>query len=503
MSRSRVLITLTVFLGLAGPLVRSRADEPPRPAAEIPPGAVSLSLKEVADDKSTPLTSAIFPASAENVIDLATALELAQAQNPTIGLSRQAIEEALAQQQRARALFLPTLRAGGNYRLHQGVLQAASGQMLHVRSSSLYLGSGSLADGTQTPLVPGVQIFVHVGDGIFEPIAARQQVIARRFQSQATANQVLLDVTSRFIELAWAEAAIQALRLSEKDFAKSEQITDAWAKVKQGRESDALRMETATLLVRAEEIQGEENLAVASAELTRVLSLDPVVRLRAVPQPDALLELVDAGRGLEDLLEQARNARPEVVAQAAEIARKQVQVRQERLRPFLPTLAVDFSDGVFGGGTNRADLVPVHPQFGRFANRTDFDVMAWWTLANLGLGNRAVQKERRAEQVQAVFEQDRIIDVVRREVASALAQVEARRSDLSIAQRRLRIAERAFQEDYKRIQGNVGLPIELLNSLDRLARARQDGLRVVADYNLAEVRLFTALGQTPSPAIAR
>ena len=105
--------------------------------------------------------------------------------------------------------------------------------------------------------------------------------------------------------------------------------------------------------------------------------------------------------------------RPEVVAQAAEIARKQVQVRQERLRPFLPTLAVDFSDGVFGGGTNRADLVPVHPQFGRFANRTDFDVMAWWTLANLGLGNRAVQKERRAEQVQAVFEQDRIIDVMR------------------------------------------------------------------------------------------
>src|SRR4051794_8009933 len=43
-------------------------------------------------------------------IDLCTALRLAEADNPTIGISRQAIQEALADRLRADALLLPSLR---------------------------------------------------------------------------------------------------------------------------------------------------------------------------------------------------------------------------------------------------------------------------------------------------------------------------------------------------------------------------------------------------------
>ena len=54
--------------------------------------------------------------------------------------------------------------------------------------------------------------------------------------------------------------------------------------------------------------------------------------------------------------------------------------------------------------------------------RTDFDVRAFWTLQNLGFGNLALQKQRRAEIGEALGEQSRMINQIRREVAAARAR---------------------------------------------------------------------------------
>ena len=435
--------------------------------------------------------TALFAAD-EQMVDLFAALQLAESQNPSIGLSRQAIQEALAQQLQARSMMLPSVRAGANYRNHQGVLQTSSGKMVDVDSSSLYLGNGALAEAAGTTVIPGVQIFGHLGDGIFEPLAARQLVAARNFQAQATSNQTLLEVAQRFLDLVRAEAELLALRLTEKDMDQAVQITRSFAKAKEGREADAMRARTTALLLHSQEVRAEENLLTAAAELARVLSLDPSVRLRAPSQSAASLELVDARQDLEALLGAAQAARPELAALSAEIARKQIQVRQERFRPFLPTVSLGFSAGSFGGGPS--------PAFGKFNNRTDVDLIAYWTLQNMGVGNHALQKERLSEQDQMTLERERITNVINREVATAQALVLSRWENLDIARSRLTIAERAFQEDLRRIKGNVGLPIELLNSLNRLASARVDVVRVIQEYNFAQMQLFVAIGQSPLAA---
>jgi outer membrane protein TolC len=288
---------------------------------------------------------------------------------------------------------------------------------------------------------------------------------------------------------------LQALRLTEKDMDQAVQITLAFAKAKQGREADAMRARTTALLLHSREVHAEENLLTAAAELARVLSLDPTVRLRAPSQSSALLELVDAGQDLEVLLGRAQATRPELAALSAEIARKQIQARQERLRPLFPTISLGFSAGSFGGGAN--------PSFGKFNNRTDVDLIAYWTLQNMGMGNHALQKERRSEEEQVTLERERVANVINREVADAQALVISRRENLDIARLRLTTAENAFQEDMKRIRGNVGLPIELLNSLNRLVSARVDVVHVLQDYNLAQMELFVALGQTPLARTAR
>jgi outer membrane protein TolC len=465
---------------------RGRADDVQR----VTP---TLSFAEVDEvDQSPALSQSAIFAADEQLVDFFAALQLAESQNPNIGLARQAIQDALAQKLQACSMLLPTLRAGANYRNHQGDLQSSPGAIVYRYSSSLYVGSGVGAVGSGTVTMPGVQIAAHVGDSIFEPLAARQLVASRNLQAEATANQVLLDVSKRFLDLSRAEAELLAFRQSEKDMEQVVQITNAFAKAKEGRQADALRAQTAALALHSQAANAEEKFMTASAELARVLSLDPAVRLRANSQESSTLEIVDAQRDLEELLQLAQKSRPELAALSAEVARKQIQVRQERTRPLFPTISVGFSGGAFGGGTM--------PQFGQMAGRTDFDVVAYWTLKNMGFGNRALQKERMSEQRQAELERVIMVNEINFEVADAQALVLSRRQDLDIAHERLVTAEKAFREDVRRIQGNFGLPIELLNSLDRLVRARVGIIRVIQEYNLAQMQLFVALGQSPLAA---
>ena len=119
---------------------------------------------------------------------------------------------------------------------------------------------------------------------------------------------------------------------------------------------------------------------------------------------------------MESLVQVALQRRPEMGARAALVAEAETRLGQEIARPLLPTFWLGFSGGGFGGGSNL-----VGPSVGNFAGRTDFDVRLYWTLQNLGMGNLAIQKQRRAAIGQAIGEQSRMINSIRREVASAKA----------------------------------------------------------------------------------
>ena len=72
-----------------------------------------------------------------------------------------------------------------------------------------------------------------------------------------------------------------------------------------------------------------------------------------------------------------------------------------------------------------------------------------------------------------------------------------------IAQRQLATAEAGFREELTRTRGGVGLPIEVVNSLDLLTRARQDVITAIIEYDQAQFRLFVALGNPPAVAVAQ
>lgn len=473
-----------------------------RPAAarsdNSPPNKKETSQSPPAAGASVPggkEPSVIPPPLASDCIDLATALRLAGVENPTIGLAEEAVQASLAEQLEARALLLPSLDAGVSYNLHRGRLESAQGRILDVNRQSLYGGAGAAAIGAGTIGFPGVHLYADVADAVFEPRAAKERVTGRRFDALATQNTVLLDVTTRYFALVEAEARVQAVRRSEAEFQQVADITTEFARKGQGRQADADRATGDALLLHTDELRAEEDEAVASAELARVLNSDPAVHLHTPGGPIPVVRLVDPQLDLEGLIRTALDNRPEVSARSADVAFNEARLREERLRPLLPLLSIGYSAGRFGGGSDTTD-----PRFGAFDGRSDFEAYAVWSLENFGLGNWARARRRRAEVGEAQSERIRTIDQIRREVVEAYSLSEARMRDVTLAGRRVKTAEQAFREDLQRARNLQALPIEVLNSLALLTSARQDLIRALTGFNQAQFQLFVALGRAPTMA---
>jgi outer membrane protein TolC len=431
------------------------------------------------------------------VIDLPTALGLAERENPTIGIAREAIFANLALLQQARAELLPTLVAGGNLHFHRGVLMRDTGEILNVNSQSLYVGGGEGAIQTGTIAVPAIRIYAPLSNALFDPLVARQGVAVSRFEARATSNTVLLDVVLKYFELMGAQAARAAYLQSDADAARLTATVEAYVKVGQARQADADRAQTRRLLLRNQVYHADERVGVAAAQLARLLDLDPSVRLQTVQGPVRAIDIVDPSHDLAALTGIALRFRPEMAARNAAIGLTAARWQEERWRPWLPTISAGYSAGEFGGGSNLAS-----PPAFENSGRNDFDVWAVWTLQNAGIGNRALQRTRQAEVDQATSERLRTMDRIQDEVAQAYGISAARRRQMAIAQQQLALAEAGFREELARTRGGVGLPIEVVNSLDLLARARQDFIAAIVEYDQAQFRLFVALGNPPGVALA-
>jgi outer membrane protein TolC len=404
----------------------------------------------------------------------------------------EAVRAGLALELRARAQLLPTLDAGTNLNEHWGNLESSSGVILDVHRQALYFGNGAGTVGAGTVGMPGISISAHLADALFEPAAARDEVAALRYETAAVRNATLLNVVRAYFELIGAESRLAALHQSQGELAELVRITVSFAKTGAGRASDADRASSEAAALQLEEQHVQEEIAVAAAELARLLHVDPSIRLRGPGAPLPLVNLIDPEVPLDRLLAVAVGANPEIAARSAEIAAAETRWREERLRPYLPTLAVGFSAGQFGGGGSLTDV-----RFGHFDGRTDFDALAVWTLDNLGFGNRARQRQQRAIVEERLAERFDAINRVRQQTAVAVADATARRLAIDVARREMETSAASYREDLLRIRNKEGRPIEVLISATQLATARRNFIQAVIEHDIAQFRLHVALGQPP------
>ena len=144
------------------------------------------------------------------------------------------------------------------------------------------------------------------------------------------------------------------------------------------------------------------------------------------------------------------------------------------------------------------------------SGRTDIDVIAYWTLQNLGVGNVALIKAARARLGATQFQQIAVLNRVRAEVAMAYARTHARFAQIGTTEAAVRASQRGFREDYDLTIQQTGrkvLPIELLNNFRLLNRVpsripRRDR-RLQPGPVRALRRAGPAAGRLPWPARSR
>lgn len=476
---------LTIHSGSAS----ARPSSPPNTSSpKEPPASETPAAKDLPATFTPP---PLKPSDHPFPINLPSALQLAHANAWDIAIASQQLHIAAAQLAGANVLWLPTLYGGVDWNHHDGPLQNTDGSITPTSRSSLYTGAAPFA------------VFA-VTDALFLPLAQRQVTRAQQANVQTATNDTLTSVALVYFDAQEARADLASI------LDVSRRVGELVRKVESLAPGLVPTVEVARVRTLRANVQQATEIArqrwrVASAEVARVLRLNPTVLVEPLEPPHLRITLIPPERCPDELIPVALASRPELTYQEALARAAQERVHQEKLRPFLPLLLVrgagtqtpyPLAFGAFGGGPGGT--------LSNFNVRSDWDVQALWEVRNLGFGNHALIRETKARYELARQQEFRFRDLVAREVVQAQAELEAAHSRTGEAEEELREALLSAEQNLKglgetkRVGGNLVIlvirPQEVVAALQALSQAYYNYYGSVADYNRAQFRLYRALG---------
>ena len=474
------------------PLARSQ--EPVRTSAGYPAPPAHLLAGRGPLPQNTPR---IADGDTPLPINLATALQLAGARPLDVQIAGRQVAVAAAQYDRARLLWVPNLVVGTDYFAHTGPQQNFSGDIVSTNRNTFMAGFGP-------------NVVFSFSDAVYAPLAARQDLRARQAIEQAAINDLSLQVAEAYFGVQQARGELAGALLAEKHAVELARRT---AELVKGLAPPPEESRAKVELARRRQVvmATRERWRVASAELARLLRLDPTSVVEPMEPPFLPVTVIDANVAIDGLIPIALTTRPELVGHQAVVQATLARLKQEKLRPLVPSLALrsvstnpsgSLGYGTFGGGTN--------DQLKNFAGRFDIDMQLLWEFQSLGFGNRARMNERKAEHEIATLDLFRTQDRIAAEVASAFAAVRSSAERLNQAEPALREAIDLVNKSLeglgqtRRVGDAVLLvvrPQEAVAAVQSLGQANADFYSAVADYNRAQFRLYRALGH-PAQCLA-
>jgi outer membrane protein TolC len=424
-------------------------------------------------------------------INLPTALQLAGTNPLDIAAASERLRLAAAQLREAKTLWLPNIQFGVDYFRHDGRIQDVQGNVFQDHKGAFLAGCGP-------------NLALSVTDAIYSPLAAKQVVRARQHELQAATNDSLLAVAEAYFNVQQARGGLAGAIEATQRTAELARRTEELAK-DLVPPLEAVRVHAELAKRQQTELAARERWRLASAELVRLLRLDPSAQIEPVEPPQLRIDLLPLDQPVDSLIEIALTNRPELAAQQALVQASLKRLKQERVRPLVPSVllrgaatnpAGTLSSGAFGGGLNGT--------VSNYGFRNDIDLQLVWQLNGFGLGNRARVDQRRAENQLALVDLFRAQDRVAADTSQAYAQAQLAARAVEVTERGLRLAIEsadlnlvAVKNPKREGEKNVIVvrPAEAVASVQTLGQAYADYYAAVADANRAQYRLYRALGQ--------
>ena len=442
-------------------------------------------------------------------INLATALRLADVRPLVIAAAQASAWVAEGHLQKTKTLWVPTLNLGFDYTRHDGVGPDT------LNGRNIPAGQNALGQFTPSsfgsPLQQNVNFFYGGGalflleystNMIFQPLAARQELNAARWDIQTAKNDALFTTADAYFEVhKWRGTYAGAIDVVVKGRRLLAQIDELSRDLVPAVEVDRARNFLAEL--EQEAVVARQNWRKASANLTQVLRLDPRAVVEPL-EPDHLqITLIDPGRPLDELMPIALTNRPELASQQAHVQAALTNIRKEKMRPFLPILMLNGFQTPYEQLQFGANGIGRNNKMNNWSARDDIAPGMMFQFESMGMGNAAMVKWMRGDASAAMVQLFRAQYMVAADVTRSQARLQSAAARVVQAERELRgalinyagVIEGLGQtKRFGNVLIQVFRPQEAVFSLNLLKLAYDHYWVTVAEYNQAQFRLYHALG---------
>ena len=412
-------------------------------------------------------------------LTLDQALAELDSQSPTLVQARGRVADARALATQAAVPLLPTLVAAGGY------TRNSADAIVDLSKLPLAgLPAGALSSGPLVIQPLGVwTVSGSLRVPLIVPNAWADWAAAQRAADSigATAESARLQLRASLAQAAWAAAAAEEIvAASERALTVAEEHQRSAARsVTAGTEAplSVLKAETEVVKRQSDLAQARANrershlaLGVLLGKTEPLRVLLPPIAGGETPQP------------VESLVAEALQARPELVAQEAQIRAARAQVTSARLR-WLPQIS--------GSGAVFAADVP-YPTGKKEGWRLTLDAL--WPLYDGGLaGGKRDQAQADLLTARAAAEAQRL---------NVIQEVQDTRRDVSVAGERLRLAEQqrdlataAAASAKRTFEAGVASSLDVLDANDKLYQADVGMADAHGRLGIARVALDRALGR--------
>jgi outer membrane protein TolC len=399
-------------------------------------------------------------------LSIKDAVQLALEQNPRRLIAALAVRQGRENQTIARAALLP-----------QAFVRAAQGVRSYNVQTVTEAPHPSRVGPFQT-IEAGPAASVGFSLTRFRQYQARREDVKAAILDETTVReQITAEVVTQYLLVLRAtadkEAAVARVDLAQRLYDQARQVQQAGV----GTDIDALRAQV--------ELQNEkQRLIDATTERnTSIYALAESVALPRgeEPAPTDAMEFYELPEfGAESLTTQALQNRPEIrsLLCAERAAASRVQAAGAQRLPdlqwsgFYDYQARQLENGIGGYGYSFALSVPV------------------WTSGQIGAEEQRARLEReRIEQMRRDVE-----NAVARQVQTALAQLRAARQAVEVAQLGLTLARQEVERAGRRFEAGVATNIEVITAQSALARADDNRIAALYQFNQARADLARSVG---------
>jgi outer membrane protein TolC len=410
------------------------------------------------------------------VIDLPTTLRLAGASNLDVQIAREKVAEAKAASDSARARYFPWITPSIVVRRHEENIQAVNGPILDADKQSL---SAGLALNARLDL----------GETYYQNLVAKQIVRSNEAALAGRQREVTLRAATAYFDLVRAHSAVKAAEEATKISGRHAEQLNALADAGIAFQGDVARVRAARERAELTQVRLQAEQRVSAARLAEILRLDPVVELTPADGDVAPLSVAVPGDEVGALVAKALAARPELDEAAARLEAARTLRRGATQGPLIPTIGAQASIGGLGGGPGGSTLTR------DWDTSSDLSFGLSWRVGPGGLFDRSRQRETAARERQVEFEQEKVRDVIRRQVVEQHVRLRSLATQIELAKKAMEAADQTARLSRQRRETGVGAVLEDLQAEEELARARRDYLATVAEYNQAQYALRFATGQ--------